>query len=304
MLEEGLSYPGWGERWTGRFIIGSTLVLLGLLLLFPLVPLYGYLMRAMGASAQGQDRPPQWSNWTGLTLEGARALVVSFVYALIPNVIGGIVLALVFFLFAGGGAVGGESGQVLAGGGLLVLVVGVLVVLVVEAVVIYLLPAALLNVAADGTIGGAFDLGGVSEIAFSGAYITALVHLLFVWFVTLVVGSVLSVTVVLLPPVLFWSGLVTARLFGVAYRSSNGMPAATDATYTPEVEVAGTGGATAPSSGGRRSAGRRSSTDDTDRRTTTDDTDRTTTDDTDRTTTDDTDRTTTDDTDRTTTDTR
>lgn len=288
MLEEGLSYPGWGERWTGRFIIGSTLVLLGLLLVFPLVVLYGYLMRAMGASAQGQDRPPQWSNWTGLTLEGIRALLVSFVYALIPNVIGGIVLAVVFFLFAGGGAVGGDGGEILAGGGLLVLVFGGLVVLVVEAVVIYLLPAALLNVAADGTIGGAFDLGGVSEIAFSGAYITALVHLLFVWFVTLVVGSVLSVTVVLLPPVLFWSGLVTARLFGVAYRSSNGMPAATDATFTPEVEVAGSAGSTTPSSGGRRSADRRSRTDDADR-SRTDAADRTPTDDTDRTPTDDTD---------------
>lgn len=232
MLEEGLSYPGWGERWTGRFVIGATLTLLGPFLL-PLLPLYGYYMRAMGASARGVDRPPQWSDWLGLTVEGLRAVVTGFVYALVPNVLAGIVLAVVFTFLAGGGAVGGDPGQVIAGLGLVTLVVGALVVLGAEVVVLLLLPAALVNVAAEERLGAAFDIADVVGIATSGAYLVALVHLLFVGFVTLVVGAAASVTGVLVPAVFFWGSLAGARLLGVAHRGATGSPEPTDATYTP-----------------------------------------------------------------------
>lgn len=219
MLEEGLSYPSKGDLWIGRFVIGSTLVLFGWLIV-PLLPLYGYLVRVLASSAAGEEVPPKWEGWGRLTVDGFKALFITFVYGLVPNLVGVVVLAVVFFLFLGGGAVGGEEGGLLAGVGVVALVVGILVMGLVQFVVAYLVPGALINFAAEDSVAAAFDLGALSDLVLSGEYLLAMLQPVFVGFVVLLVSAVLSVTVVLVPPVLFWGSVAVARLFGTAYRKS------------------------------------------------------------------------------------
>lgn len=221
MLEEGLSYPSKGELWIGRFVIGSTLLFFGWLLV-PLLPLYGYLVRVLASAAAGDEEPPRWERWGELTINGIKAVFVTFVYGLIPNVVAGIVIAVVFFIFLGGGVVGGEEGGALAGLGLLASVVGVLFVLFVQLVVAYLVPGALINFAAADSVRAAFDLGELSDLVLSVEYLLAMVQPLFVWFVVLVVGALVSVTVILPPLVIFWGAVAVAWLFGTAYRKSVG----------------------------------------------------------------------------------
>jgi hypothetical protein len=246
MLEEGISYPAWGDRAIGRIVIGSTLWFLWFLLL-PIVLVYGYGMRAMRETGNGVDTPPQWRNWMDLLVDGFRAIVVSFVYALVPNVIAGLVFAAFFFLVAGGGAAGGQEGGILAGLGFLTLLVGGALVLFVELIVLYLLPAALVNAAVEQSIAAGFATDAISRLVFDVRYVTALVHLVVIWLVTLVVASVASVTVILLPAVIFWGGLTSARVLGLVYRSV--MATRVPADSTPSSEVHSTSSSPTESNG-------------------------------------------------------
>lgn len=229
MLEESLSYPAWGDRTVGRLVIGSSLWLVSFLLL-PLLLLFGYSMAAIRQSGTGDDLAPQWSDWGTITVDGLRGIVVALVYVLVPNIVGGLVLALFFFLVVGGGVAGGQEGGVLAGMGLLTLLFGSFVVLLVELIVVLLLPAALANAAVENSIGAGFDTVAIPKLVLNAGYLTALLQLLFIGLATLVLVTLLSVTVVLPAVVLFWGGLASARVLGLAYRGAMETSAPTDAT--------------------------------------------------------------------------
>jgi hypothetical protein len=151
------------------------------------------------------------------------------------------VFAAFFFLVAGGGAAGGQEGGVLAGLGFLTLFVGGALVLFVELIVLYLLPAALVNAAVEQSIAAGFATDAISRLVFDVRYVTALVHLVVIWLVTLVVASVASVTVVLLPAVIFWGGLTSARVLGLVYRSVMATRVPADSTPSSTTESNGVG---------------------------------------------------------------
>lgn len=238
MLEEGISYPAWGDRSVGRIVVGAALWTAWFLLV-PAVLLMGYGMRAIRQSATGADRPPQWRDWTGLAAEGIRAVVVAVVYTLVPNLVGGLALGALLVLTADGG-IGGALGALAAGNlvqfGFLALVGGGIVIALAELVVLYLLPAALTSAAVGESIGAAFDIGAISLLVLDSRYVTALVHVVFIALVTFVVAGVLGVIVILIPAILFWSGLASARVLGLAYRDVAGTRMPSDSTPSSDHE--------------------------------------------------------------------
>ncbi|MFB6095589.1 MAG: DUF4013 domain-containing protein, partial [Halodesulfurarchaeum sp.] len=148
MLEDGLSYPLRGE-WVGRIIIGGVLSFLSFLFL-PLLPLYGYLVRVLDRTVEGNEKPPEFTDWGELTVKGVAAFVIGLAYSLVPLFLYGIVVTS--FLGAGA-AIGGDAGGFLAGFGFLSFLLFIPVLLFIY----YLIPAALTNYARKGNIGAGFE---------------------------------------------------------------------------------------------------------------------------------------------------
>jgi hypothetical protein len=95
-LERYLTFPIQGVGWPRRFVTGSGLVLASYFV--PIVPMlfvYGYTLRIMQASLQGQELTmPAWIDWGKLGVDGLRLSVISLAFSL-PGLIvlaGGVAL--------------------------------------------------------------------------------------------------------------------------------------------------------------------------------------------------------------------
>lgn len=167
MLREALSYPFRGGEET--LLVGvilavsvGVLVRLGVLAavaVAPVVLLAGYALAVLRTSAEGEDAPPEFSDFRALADDGLRAVVVSIVYLLVP----GVVLAVT----VGGAGPGGGSPSF--GATVFVYAAGT-VVLFVSLSFAYLLPAALAELARRGRLRAAFDPGPLRRIASDGGY--------------------------------------------------------------------------------------------------------------------------------------
>jgi len=211
MIADGLSYPVSGDSVVGRLLIGSLLGFASVLVL-PAFLLAGYLVRVLGSAAAGESVPPAFDDWGKMFVTGLKATVVAFVYGLVP--VGLVVLLVVTVL--SGAAVGGDAGGLLAGVGLL----GALFAVVASVLVYYLVPAALTNLAVEGEIGAAFDLGRLKTVLFSGDYLLAWLVPVALAVVTNVVTLLLIATVVgalLVPVVQFYVQVAVFYMFGRAY---------------------------------------------------------------------------------------
>lgn len=84
ILKPVLRFPFQGPDWQNRFLIGSALVVLGLLI--PIVPslfVLGYIVEVIRRTLAGEEPSlPPWQDWGRLFVDGLRALAVSLVYLL------------------------------------------------------------------------------------------------------------------------------------------------------------------------------------------------------------------------------
>lgn len=217
MIADGLSYPVSGDSVVGRILIGSLLGFASVLVV-PAFLLAGYLVRVLGSAARGESAPPAFDDWGSMFVTGLKATVVAFVYGLVP--VGAVVVLVVTLL--SGAAIGGEAaGGLLAGVGLL----GVLFATVASVLVYYLVPAALTNMAVEGEIGAAFDLGRLKAGLLSGDYLLAWLVPVALAVVTNVVTLLLIATVVgtlLVPVVQFYVQVAVFYMFGRAYGEVTG----------------------------------------------------------------------------------
>lgn len=232
MLQEGLSYPTKGEEWIGRTTIGGLLLYFGVLIL-PFLQYLGYLVRVIGSTARGEETPPDFDDWLGLTGVGLRVAVVSFVYVVVPNVVLFVGAFVVFGAIGGGLLRGTPGGRVFVTGGIVTVLFGLFVFAVVEFAISYLLPAAVINLAVEGSTTAAFSFGSVAAIAFTWEYFLAMLQPIVVGFVVGVLGSTVVGTV-LLPAIAFWGGVANARMFGIAYRKTHGTAHGTTTGTTRE----------------------------------------------------------------------
>jgi len=213
MLEDGLSYPVRGD-WIGRVIIGGVLGFLSFLLL-PVLPLYGYLVRVLETTVNGDESPPEFTDWGDLTVTGLVALVITLAYTIVPLVAYAVFVTVVA---GAGGAVGGDAGAVIGGLGLLTALAFVPVVLLAY----YAVPAALTAYAIEDDLGAAFDVDRLKPVLLSGEYLAAVLLPVVIAFVLWIVTMVLAFTVVglvFVPFIQFYGQVTVFRMFGSAFGS-------------------------------------------------------------------------------------
>lgn len=212
-IEELLRYPTRREDWTRTVLVGGALTLFGFLVV-PAVLVTGYLLSVVRSRVEADDAPPAFRDWGELFVDGLRAWVVVFVYAVVPTVLGVGVL---------GGSIasmrtGSEVGVAL---GLLGMGVGGLVLLAVALVFYYLLPASLANLAVTGRLGDAFDVDVVRAVVTSRAYAVPWLWSVLVGVVAAPVAGALNVFPVVgwvaSSLLVFYAEVVVAALWAAGY---------------------------------------------------------------------------------------
>ena len=88
-IEEALRYPMNHDNWIVTVLIGGALSLFSFLIV-PILIVYGYLLRVIRTSIDGQSEPPVFEDWGELIVEGFKAAVIVFVYMLIPLIVGAV----------------------------------------------------------------------------------------------------------------------------------------------------------------------------------------------------------------------
>lgn len=176
MLSDALSFPANSDDWLPTILVGGVLSLLGFLVL-PAFVVQGYLIRVLRSAARGDEEVPSFTDWSGLLVDGLKAVLVALVYGLVVVIPLGI---LVVILGGALGGVGGDTARVVGG---LVSVVALLVAGLVGLVVSYVLPAAYANFAVEGSARAVFDLGTVLRGALTTEYAVG-------WLLAVVVGVV------------------------------------------------------------------------------------------------------------------
>lgn len=214
MLEDGLSYPMQGDSWIAQMLIGGVLLVF-FFLLIPVFAFNGYLLRVIGTTVEGESEPPAWDDWGGLIIDGIKFSIVGLVYSIVPIVaifgIGSVLLGL-------GGAAGNSGGGIIAGFGLMTF----LLLIPVLFLVYYIVPAALANMAVEGSLGAAFDFSLLKNVVLTSDYFIAVLMPIVVGIITNIISNILAVTViglVLVPFVTYYGQVAVFRMFGTAFAS-------------------------------------------------------------------------------------
>jgi hypothetical protein len=219
MLEDGLTYPLEGDSAVARILIGGVLGFLSVLVI-PAFALLGYSVWVLAGAARGEREPPAFEDWGTMIVDGLKATVVAIVYGIVPFVL----IFVSFFVIAGGGASGSDTAAGILGGiGLL----GMLLSFVAMFVLYYVIPAALTNMALEGSLGAAFDFGTIKQAVFSADYLVAWLIPFVIAFVMNLVVFALAITVVgllVVPFIQFYVQVAVFYMFGTAFGKVVGVP--------------------------------------------------------------------------------
>jgi len=178
-------YPMEGEDWLMTVLIGGVLTIFGFLLI-PLLAVYGYLLRVIKRSMEGDPQPPSFGDWGDVVVDGVKVAVVGIVYSIIPGIVfavtvGGSIAAMA--TGTRGGAAAGAAG----------LTVGFLLSIVLSLVFGYVGVAGLVNFAVEDRLGAAFDVGTITTIALSREYAVAWLLSIAVFLGAGIVAGVLNI---------------------------------------------------------------------------------------------------------------
>lgn len=214
MIEDAFTYPTARDDWIKTIIIGGILTFLGFLLI-PLFIVYGYVVRSIKSSIDGDNSPPAFSDWGGLIVDGIQAFVIGIIYLLIPIIvafvtIGGAIAAM---------ASGTEAGAV---GGMFGFFGGLTITFVLSLIFSYLAVAGIVNFAQVGRFGAAFDVDAVTTMAFNADYAIAWLVSVGVFFVAGIVAGIPFIGFIIGPFVSFYAAVVGARLWAGGYLDAVG----------------------------------------------------------------------------------
>ncbi|WP_255171779.1 DUF4013 domain-containing protein [Natrononativus amylolyticus] len=161
MLAEAIGYLKSSDDVWKTSVIGGLLLAFGFLLI-PLFVVWGYVVRVVDRTAHDDEEAPVFEDWGEMTVEGAKAFAILLVYALVPLVVGSVIVGGVWA--ATGGAPGAVGGAIMALGGLLT------VALLIAAA--YVGPAAIAHFAEERRFGDGFDFETLRPVLSSGTYAT------------------------------------------------------------------------------------------------------------------------------------
>lgn len=216
MLETALRYPWDDGDGAVTIAIGGILSILSFLLV-PVVLIAGYTLRVLGAVAEDEEAPlPAWEDWTGLFVDGLKAVVVTLVYGIGPVLLValGVLAVLVPFM--------GSVPRFVS----LTFVGLTLFALPLTLLGLYLLPAALVRVATTDRVGAAFAVRSVWRTATTGTYVTGWLYGFGITLLAGVLSSLLAATViggVLAPFVTFYAGVSAAYCYARGTTMSQGV---------------------------------------------------------------------------------
>lgn len=180
MISEAIRYLNESDDAVTTVLLGGVLTLFAFLLV-PLFAVAGYLVRVLDRTANGDDEAPRFDDWGELIVDGAKASVIAFVYALVPTIV------LLAFLVSGG-LLGASGSDVLGAIGGIGVFVGLLVWLALTLLVAYAVPAALANFAETRHIGAGFEPATMRRVLVDRTYATGWLTA----FAIIVVGGVVS----------------------------------------------------------------------------------------------------------------
>ncbi|MDQ2071978.1 DUF4013 domain-containing protein [Haloarcula sp. NS06] len=203
-----------GDSWIAQMLIGGVLLVF-FFLLIPVFAFNGYLLRVIGTTVEGESEPPAWDDWGELIIDGIKFSIVGLVYSIVPVAvifgIGSVLLGL-------GGAAGESGGGIIAGFGFMT----ILLLIPVMFLVYYIVPAALANMAVEGSLGAAFDFSLLKNVVLTSDYFIAVLMPIVVGIITNIISNILAVTViglVLVPFVTYYGQVAVFRMFGTAFAS-------------------------------------------------------------------------------------
>lgn len=218
-IERALAYPTASDDWIKTLLIGGALTLLSVLVI-PIIPLYGYLVRVLRAGMDEAAEPPAFDDWGTLFVEGLAALVILLVYQLIPFVVA-------FVTIGGSAAAIGTGSDVGAGVGAVGLLAGLALWALFALAFGYLTLIALANYAHVGGFGAAFDLDILRSVALDGAYAVPWLYGVGVLIGATVVSGVLGLVPLLGAIagvfVTFYGQVVAAWLWGKGFGEATGV---------------------------------------------------------------------------------
>ncbi|WP_241431661.1 DUF4013 domain-containing protein [Haloarcula vallismortis] len=203
-----------GDSWIAQMLIGGVLLVF-FFLLIPVFAFNGYLLRVIGTTVEGESEPPAWDDWGELIIDGIKFSIVGLVYSIVPIAVifgvGSVLLGL-------GGAAGESGGGIIAGFGLMTM----LLLIPVLFLVYYIVPAALANMAVEGSLSAAFDFSLLKNVVLTSDYFIAVLMPIVVGIITNIVSNILAITViglVLVPFVTYYGQVAVFRMFGTAFAS-------------------------------------------------------------------------------------
>ena len=159
------------------------------ILIIPLFIMFGYALRVIRKSIEGETEPPAFDDLGAMIVDGMKYLVVSIVYFLIPMILMGIGITSVITSETSYDMMGGSASSIafLTGSGLFLL--GFLLMLVIS--VIETIGVA--NMAHTGKLGAAFRFGEILRIIGSIGWCRYII-----WYILLTIVVLLFVAVGLL----------------------------------------------------------------------------------------------------------
>lgn len=212
MIEAGVRYPTAHEDWVKIIVIGGVLTFLGFLVL-PLFVVYGYVVRAISDSIDGETAPPGFDDWGSLLVDGLQAWFIHVIYLIIPGIVATITIGGAIAAIATGEPLGAAGGIAGLFGGL-----GLTVVLAL--VFSYLAVAAIVNFANEGRFGAAFDVGRIRELVLDGDFAAAWIVSVVAFIIAAIVAGVPVIGFILGPFVTFYVAVVAARLWADGFLSA------------------------------------------------------------------------------------
>jgi hypothetical protein len=184
MISESITYLRNSDQVAKTVLIGGILSILSFLLV-PAFIVSGYLVRVLQQTMAGNNEAPVFDDWERLLVDGLKAFAITFVYGLVPAIVG--------FVLVGGGIAAtfsGDAGSLIGGASILI---GSLLALVLGLAAWYVIPAATANFAETGRVSAGFDISALRPVLLSGTYAMGWLMALGVIVLGGVVASVLGV---------------------------------------------------------------------------------------------------------------
>lgn len=214
MIEGAFTYPTDRNDWLVTVLIGGVLLFLGFLLV-PLFAAYGYVVRAIRTTIEGEAEPPAFEQWGDLIVDGIQMAVILVVYQIIPTIVAAVTVGGSLVAIATGEEAGVGAGIAGLFGGLAL--TGVLALLFG-----YVSVAAIVAFAREDRFGAAFDPDGVGSLALNAEFAVAWIVSVVVFLVVSVVTGVPVVGWLVAPFLTFYASVVAARLWGGGYLDAVG----------------------------------------------------------------------------------